>query len=65
MTTIAAPAAENLPAESSERHPRGLKVIFFAEMWERFSYYGMRALLVLLRSVTTAKRKEGRVAAAV
>ncbi|MDC8785664.1 peptide MFS transporter [Roseateles koreensis] len=29
------------------RQPAGLKVIFFAEMWERFSYYGMRALLVL------------------
>jgi POT family proton-dependent oligopeptide transporter len=27
--------------------PLGLKVIFFTEMWERFSYYGMRALLVL------------------
>ena len=27
-------------------HPRGLYVLFFAEMWERFSYYGMRALLV-------------------
>jgi POT family proton-dependent oligopeptide transporter len=28
-------------------HPRGLFVLFFAEMWERFSYYGMRALLIL------------------
>ncbi len=28
-------------------HPRGLYVLFGAEMWERFSYYGMRALLVL------------------
>jgi POT family proton-dependent oligopeptide transporter len=28
-------------------HPRGLVVLFFAEMWERFSFYGMRALLVL------------------
>ena len=27
-------------------HPRGLFVLFFAEMWERFSYYGMRGLLV-------------------
>ena len=32
----------NLP-----RHPRGLQVLFFTEMWERYSYYGMRALLVL------------------
>lgn len=28
-------------------HPRGLFMLFFAEMWERFSYYGMRAILVL------------------
>jgi POT family proton-dependent oligopeptide transporter len=28
-------------------HPKGLFVLFFAEMWERFSYYGMRALLIL------------------
>jgi len=28
-------------------HPRGLIVLFFAEMWERFSYYGMRGLLIL------------------
>ncbi|MGI9272399.1 MAG: peptide MFS transporter, partial [Woeseiaceae bacterium] len=28
-------------------HPRGLMTLFFTEMWERFSYYGMRALLVL------------------
>ncbi|MDQ2859863.1 MAG: oligopeptide:H+ symporter [Pseudomonadota bacterium] len=27
-------------------HPRGLFILFFAEMWERFSYYGMRGLLV-------------------
>jgi proton-dependent oligopeptide transporter, POT family len=28
-------------------HPRGLYILFFTEMWERFSYYGMRSLLVL------------------
>jgi POT family proton-dependent oligopeptide transporter len=28
-------------------HPKGLFVLFFAEMWERFSYYGMRAILTL------------------
>jgi len=28
-------------------HPRGLAILFFTEMWERFSYYGMRGLLVL------------------
>ncbi len=29
------------------RHPSGLRVLFLTEMWERFSYYGMRALLIL------------------
>jgi len=29
------------------QHPRGLFILFFAEMWERFSYYGMRGLLIL------------------
>ncbi|GAB3656997.1 peptide MFS transporter [Echinicola sediminis] len=33
-------------------HPRGLMTLFFTEMWERFSYYGMRALLILF--MTTA-----------
>src|SRR3954451_21758856 len=28
-------------------HPPGLVILFFAEMWERFSYYGMRGLLKL------------------
>ena len=28
-------------------HPRGLRTLFFTEMWERFSFYGMRGLLVL------------------
>ena len=28
-------------------HPRGLYTLFFTEMWERFSYYGMRAILVV------------------
>ncbi|MDO8911648.1 MAG: oligopeptide:H+ symporter [Phenylobacterium sp.] len=29
-----------------KHHPRGLIILFFAEMWERFSYYGMRAILI-------------------
>ena len=40
----------NAPSDSQQNtifgHPTGLFVLFFAEMWERFSYYGMRALLV-------------------
>ncbi len=39
------------PASTSDRrffgHPLGLSTLFFTEMWERFSYYGMRALLTL------------------
>ncbi len=39
-------------------HPVGLFLLFLVEMWERFSYYGMRALLVLyLTSPTTGMRK--------
>lgn len=34
-------------AVDSSSHPKGLYTLFFTEMWERFSYYGMRALLVL------------------
>lgn len=34
-------------SENVVGHPRGLFVLFYAEMWERFSFYGMRALLVL------------------
>lgn len=33
-------------SEEVAGHPRGLYVLFYAEMWERFSYYGMRALLI-------------------
>ncbi len=44
-------AATTAPLDASadrrERHPPALPTIFFTEMWERFSYYGMRALLVL------------------
>jgi POT family proton-dependent oligopeptide transporter len=33
--------------QEKPRHPRGLSTLFFTEMWERFSYYGMRAFLIL------------------
>ena len=36
-------------------HPRGLTTLFFTELWERFSYYGMRALLVLFMVKTAAE----------
>jgi POT family proton-dependent oligopeptide transporter len=35
-------------------HPRGLATLFFTEMWERFSYYGMRALLILFVTAPVA-----------
>lgn len=38
-------------------HPAGLSTLFFTEMWERFSYYGMRAILILF--MTTPAAKEG------
>lgn len=41
-TTAAGPQAER----TFLGHPVGLFILFFAEMWERFSYYGMRALLI-------------------
>jgi len=36
-------------------HPRGLATLFFTEMWERFSYYGMRVLLVLFMVAAVKK----------
>ena len=35
-------------------HPVGLYFLFFTELWERFSYYGMRAILVLYIVAETA-----------
>jgi POT family proton-dependent oligopeptide transporter len=40
-------AADAVMDTSFFGHPRGLATLFFTEMWERFSYYGMRAILVL------------------
>ena len=36
-------------------HPRGLTTLFFTEMWERFSFYGMKALLVLYMTKPVAE----------
>jgi len=40
-------------------HPVGLYILFFTEMWERFSYYGMRAILVLYLVQTTTDANPG------
>jgi POT family proton-dependent oligopeptide transporter len=45
--------ARTAPAETGFfGHPRGLATLFFTEMWERFSYYGMRALLILFMTAS-------------
>lgn len=47
-------AVNSAPQKELFGHPVGLFILFFTEMWERFSYYGMRAILVLyLVSATT------------
>ena len=50
MTTELYTTPTHIPPEKQKSyfgHPAGLFILFFTEMWERFSYYGMRALLVL------------------
>lgn len=47
MSELAAETGTSAGEEQWFGHPRGLYTLFFTEMWERFSYYGMRALLIL------------------
>jgi POT family proton-dependent oligopeptide transporter len=57
MTDPLAPAVDRAPAALDRAffgHPRGLSTLFFTEMWERFSYYGMRALLILFMTAPAA-----------
>jgi POT family proton-dependent oligopeptide transporter len=52
------PVAAEISAASSTGffgHPWGLSTLFFTEFWERFSYYGMRALLILFMTATAAQ----------
>jgi POT family proton-dependent oligopeptide transporter len=50
-------ASTTPPADRSDTafvgHPRGLSTLFFTEMWERFSYYGMRAFLLVFMTTPT------------
>lgn len=63
MTNGADPAVEftpdAVPAAFEDRgimgHPRGLPTLFFTEMWERFSYYGMRSILILYMTTLPAQ----------
>lgn len=48
-----APAAIPSPGRQFFGHPVGLMTLFFTELWERLSYYGMRALLVLYMTAAT------------
>jgi len=50
MNEVSAPSA---------RHPRGLYSLFFTEMWERLSFYGMKALLVLFMTTPLAVANPG------
>src|SRR5687768_9316635 len=58
-----APEAEAIfevsPGQGFFGHPRGLSTLFFTEMWERFSYYGMRALLILFMTAAVAGENPG------
>ncbi len=51
---VAAGAASTQDTAGLGGHPRGLTTLFFTEMWERFSYYGMRALLILYMTTAVA-----------
>jgi POT family proton-dependent oligopeptide transporter len=50
---------ENLFKDKVLGHPAGLFVLFFTEMWERFSFYGMRILLVLFLTATILSDNPG------
>jgi POT family proton-dependent oligopeptide transporter len=50
MTSI--PQSQATPTGEFMGHPKGLFVLFFAELWERFNFYGMRALLIFYMAKT-------------
>src|SRR5215471_4885244 len=52
---IATPSVNIHTDRSFFGHPRGLATLFFTELWERFSYYGMRAILILFMTSSIAK----------
>jgi POT family proton-dependent oligopeptide transporter len=60
MPTTTPPAEAATPNARWDRsffgHPRGLCTLFFTEMWERFSYSGMRALLILFMTASGRRR---------
>ena len=57
MATVTSPSRTPVSGVSDRSffgHPRGLSTLFFTEMWERFSYYGMRAILILFMTAPIA-----------
>ena len=48
-----------MPKQTLWGHPKGLYILFFTEMWERFSYYGMRAILILYLTAKTSEVNAG------
>jgi POT family proton-dependent oligopeptide transporter len=48
-----------MPKQTLWGHPKGLYILFFTEMWERFSYYGMRAILILYLTAKTTDVNAG------
>jgi POT family proton-dependent oligopeptide transporter len=57
MSSTVAPETRDRSDTAFFGHPRGLSTLFFTEMWERFSYYGMRAFLLLF--MVASKDKGG------
>lgn len=58
MTSLAKPKSPDQSLQDTGGlggHPRGLTTLFFTEMWERFSYYGMRAILLLFMVKTATE----------
>ena len=58
-TAIAAPAPNDPQGPTIAGHPPGLFLLFFVEMWERFSFYGMRALLIFYMMKGFLKMDDG------
>ena len=48
-----------MPKQTLWGHPKGLYILFFTEMWERFSYYGMRAIFILYLTAKTSEVNAG------
>jgi len=52
---MAQPVAQQRDTAGWFGHPRGLSTLFFTEMWERFSFYGLKALLILFMTAAATK----------